>query len=91
MNMIIDEHNLLKNNLNQQITKPDSHPLIKQIDQWGKESIVKIQKRAKELRQELLQSTTNYTNDLSEKFHKLSEKLKESRENDHFIDTDLQD
>ena len=42
MNIIIDEHYLLKNNLNQQIAKCDSHPLIKQIG--------KIKKRAKELR-----------------------------------------
>jgi hypothetical protein len=90
MNVIIDEHDLLKNSINQQITKPDSHSLIKEIDQWETESIVKIQQRAKELRQELLQSTTIYTNDLSKKLQQLSEKLKESRENDNFIETDLQ-
>jgi hypothetical protein len=91
MNVIIEEHDLLQNSLNQQITKPDSHSLIKQIDQWEKESIEKVQQRAKELRQELLQSTNTYTNDLSKKFQQLSEKLKESRENDNFIETDLQD
>jgi hypothetical protein len=91
MNMIIDEHDLLKNSLNQQITKPDSHSLIKQIDQWEKDSIGKIQQRANELRQELFQSTNTYTNDLSKKFQQLSEKLKESRENDNFIETDLHD
>ena len=90
MNTIIDEHDLLKNSLDEQITKPESHSLIKQIDQWEKESIRIIQQRANELRQELLQSTVNYTSDLSEKLQQLSEKLKESRENDSFIETDLQ-
>ena len=90
MNMIIDEHDLLKNSLNQQIIKHDSHPLIKQIDQWEKESIRIIQQRANELRQELLQSTNNYTDDLSKKLQRLSEKLREGRENNNFIETDLQ-
>jgi hypothetical protein len=64
---------------------------MKEIVQWEKESIVKIQQRAKELRQELLQSVTIHESELSRKLHHLSEKLKESRENDSFIETDLQD
>jgi len=91
MNVIIDEHDYLKNMLNQQTTKPNSHPLIKEIDQWEKESIAKIQKRAQELRQELLRSITVHEGQLSKRLQQLSEKLKESRENDNFIETDLQD
>jgi hypothetical protein len=91
MNVIIDEHDYLKNMLNQQTTKPDSHPLIKEIDQWEKESIAKIQKRAHKLRQELFQSTAAYTSDLSKKLQQLSEQLKRGREHDDFIETDLQD
>jgi len=90
MNVIIDEHDYLKNILNQQTTKPDSHSLIKEIDQWEKESITKIQKRAQELRQELFQSTSAYTSDLSKKLQQLSEQLKRGREHDDFIETDLQ-
>jgi hypothetical protein len=44
MNVIIDEHDHLKNILNQHMTKPDSHPFIDDINNWGKESIEKIQK-----------------------------------------------
>jgi hypothetical protein len=90
MNVIIDEHDVLKNSLNQQTTKTDSHPLIKKIDNWEKESIVKVQKRAKDLRQELLQSTTAQTDDLSKKLQQLAEQLKQGRENNDFIEADLQ-
>ena len=86
MKMIIDEHDLLKNSLDQQINKP----LIKEVDQWEKESMEKVQQRANELRQELLQSTVNSANDLSKNLQQLSDKLAESRENDSFIETDLQ-
>ena len=58
MNIIIDEHDQFQHALNQQTANSDSHPLIKQIDEWEKESIVKIQQKATELRQELLQLTT---------------------------------
>jgi hypothetical protein len=90
MNIIITEHDHLKNTLNQHMVKPAIHPLIDDIDNWGKESIVKIQQRTKELRQELFQSITVHQDDLSKKLQQLSEKLKESRENDDFIETELQ-
>jgi chaperonin cofactor prefoldin len=90
MNVIIDEHDHLKNTLNQQTTKPDSHPLIKEIDHWEKESITQIQKRANELRQELLRSTTTHTDDVAKKLQQLSEQLKRGREQDDYIETDLQ-
>ena len=89
MNIIITEHDHLKNTLNQHITKSDSHPLIEEINKWEKESIAKIQTRAKELRQELLQSTGVHIDDLSKKLRQLSEHLKNGREHDDFIETDL--
>src|SRR5271154_2230924 len=91
MNVIISEHDQLKHTLNQQTTNIDSHPLIKEINEWEKESITKIQLKAKELRQELLQLTTVHLDELSKKLQYLSEKLKEGWEDDSFVETDLQD
>jgi hypothetical protein len=65
MNVIINEHDHLKNTLNQQTIKLDPNTFIKAIDQWEKESIEKIQKRANELREELLQVVTNHEDELS--------------------------
>jgi hypothetical protein len=90
MNIIIDEHDQLKSTLTQHMTKPATHPLINDINDWEKESIAKIQQRANKLREALLQSITVHESELSKKLQQLSEKLKESRENDDFIETDLQ-
>jgi chromosome segregation ATPase len=79
------------NTLNQRTTDPNSHPLIKQINEWEQESIAKIQQKAKELRQEIFQLATVHLNELSKKLQYLSEKLKEGREYDSFVETDLQD
>jgi hypothetical protein len=90
MNMIIDEHDHLKHTLNQRTTKLDTHPLIKELENWEKESIAKIQQRAQELRQELLESTAAHTGDLLKTLQQLSEQLKQCREQDDFIEIDLQ-
>jgi hypothetical protein len=89
MNVIISEHDQFQHTLNQKTTNLESHPLITQIDEWEKESIVKIRRKAKELRQELLQLATVHLDELSKKLRHLSGKLKEGREEDSFVETDL--
>ena len=90
MDAIIYQHDQFQNTLNQQTTNSDSCPLIKQIDDWEKESIIKIQQKAKEIREQLLNLTTAHMVDLSKKLRNVSEKLKEGREHDSFVETDLQ-
>jgi hypothetical protein len=91
MNVIITEHDQFQQSLNQQTSQPESHPLIKQIDEWEKASIVKIQQKAEELRLELLLFTTSHLDELSKNIRQLSEKLREAREHDSFVETDLRD
>ena len=90
MNIIIDEHDHLKNTLNQQTSNYDCHPLIKEIDKWENESIAKIRQRAEELRKELFPLITVHKDELLKRLQQLSEQLKKSREQDDFIETDLQ-
>jgi hypothetical protein len=90
MNVLISEHNHLQHAFNEQPTEIDSHPFVKKIDEWEKESIAKIQQKSKELRHDLLQLTTMHREELSKKLRGLSEQLNESRENDNFIETDIQ-
>ena len=89
MNVIISEYDELQHTLNQQTANADSHPLLEQINEWEQESIAGIQQKAKELRQELLELTTVHLDGLSKKLRHLSEKLKEGREHDSFVETDL--
>ena len=89
MNVLISEHNLLQYTLNEQSTQIDSHPFVKNIDEWEKESIAKIQQKAEELRLDLFQLMAMHRDELSKKLRRLSEQLNECRENDNFIETDL--
>ncbi|CAF3533921.1 unnamed protein product [Rotaria sordida] len=91
MDVIISEYNQFQNTFNKETTNFDSHPLIQQINEWEKESIVKIQQKAQELRQNLLEQTSINLKELSKKLQHLSEQLKEGREHDSFVETDLCD
>ena len=90
MDVIISEHNHFQHILNEQTANRDSHPLFKQINEWENETIIKIQQKAKELREQLLDLTTVHWNELSKRLRNLSEQLKEGREHDSFVETDLQ-
>lgn len=89
MNAIINEHDCLKNRFAQEASNPNLHPIIKKIDNWEKDSIEKIQLKAKELRERLLQATTTQINQLSRRLEPLSEQMNKGRELDDFIETDL--
>ena len=56
---IQDEYNQFRQNIIDLKTSPQKHPLIKQIDQWENNSILKIKQKAKQCRDILM----NYTNE----------------------------
>ncbi len=89
MNAIISEYEHLKNIFTQHKSNQNLHPLIKQIDDWEKESIEKIQLKAKELREQLLQPAAMQINELFKRFEPVLEQLNKGRELDGFIETDL--
>ena len=90
MNEVISEHDQLQYTLNLQAEQPNSHPLMKEINEWEKLSIVKIQQKANELRQELLKHATGHIMEMSKNLRSLSENLKKGQEEDSFVETDLQ-
>jgi uncharacterized protein YukE len=90
MNVLVGEYDQLQHTINQQTDNLDSHALIIQIDEWERESIRKVQEKAKRLRRQLLPFTAVHTDELSKKLRQLSEKLNEGREHDSFLETDLQ-
>ncbi|CAF0748681.1 unnamed protein product [Rotaria sordida] len=89
MNVIISEHSHLQHTFKQSI-ECDLHPFVKQIDEWEKESIVKIQQKAEKLRQELFQLISIRNNEILSILQQLSEDLNENRKNENFIEMDLQ-
>ena len=89
MNNIVVEHDQLHHILDQQRINSQLHPLIKRINQWEEESIEKIQHKAKQLREELLQHTVIHTNELLRKLRQISEKILQTQTNQEFIESDL--
>ena len=86
---IVTEHDQLKATFSQHTSNPNLHPLMKQIDEWEKKSIEKIQLKAKEAREQLLEPTTIQINQLSKRIASTTDQIIKARELDDFVETDL--
>jgi len=80
---------LFRQTLTEQTSKPQKHALMQQIDQWERDSINKIRQTAEEARKLLLKHTAEQFNEMEVKLNKLTHQLRESRQENDFIETDL--
>jgi hypothetical protein len=80
---------LFRQSLTEQTAAPQTHPLIQQIDQWERDSINKIRQTAQEARQLLLQHTNRHVKQVEVKLNKLTDQLRQGREENDFVETDL--
>jgi len=80
---------LFRQTLTEQISKPQKYPMMQQIDQWERDSINKIRQTAEEARQMLLQHTTGHIKQVEVKLNKLTDQLRQGREENDFVETDL--
>jgi hypothetical protein len=80
---------LFRQSLTEQIEKPSNHTLIQQIDQWEHDSIKKIQQTADEARQILLRNTREYIHPVEIKLNKLTNELRQCREENDFNEINL--
>ena len=71
-------------------TEPRTYPLMTKIDQWEKESIATIRHSAEGMRLSLITHVNGHAARLEEKLNKLTEELRQSRQGDDIIETDLQ-
>src|SRR5690348_3051897 len=62
---------LFRQVLTEQMAEPQKHPLIKQIDEWERDSINKIRQTAQEARQILLQHTPGHIKQVEIKLNTL--------------------
>ncbi|CAF1423871.1 unnamed protein product [Adineta steineri] len=81
---------LFRQTLTEQSAKPENQTLIIQINQWEQDSIAKVRQTANEARQTILQHTTKYLTEIEIKLNTLTKELRESREENDFIEADLQ-
>jgi len=75
--------------LTEQTTKPQKHALMQQIDKWECDSIMKIRQTADEAREMLLKHTTGHIAQIETKLNRLTDQLRQSREENDFFETDL--
>ena len=78
----------LRQILTQQTAEPNKHVLIQQIDEWERESIGKIRQTAEEARELLLKYTAGHVT-MEVKLNKLTNQLRESRQENDFFETDI--
>jgi chromosome segregation ATPase len=80
---------LLRQTLNEQTNNPEQHLLIKQIDQWEKDSIKIIEETAQECRQFLFEHTTKSINQTETNLANLTDEMRKIRKENDFNEIDL--
>ncbi|CAF1688997.1 unnamed protein product, partial [Adineta ricciae] len=83
------QRDLFRQTLTEQATDPQTHPLVKEIEQWKNDSIDKIHKTAEELKQILFEHTSRHTHQLEGKLNTLTNHIRECREENDIMETDL--
>jgi hypothetical protein len=84
-------HDLAYKTLIQQTQNLRQHSLIQKIDQWEFQSIDKIRQMADEARNQLLKGITEHTSNIKKKLQDLSDELRQGREDNDFLENDLQE
>jgi chromosome segregation ATPase len=84
-----NKRNLFRQTLTEQTNQPEKYSLIQQINQWEKDSIKQIQQTADQARDLLLKHTTEHLGKIEVKLTKLTEELKEIREENDFNEIDV--
>jgi phage regulator Rha-like protein len=82
---------LLRQTITEQTTNPKKHSLIKQIDQWEEDSIKIIQQTAKGCRQLVLQHTAKHIDQIEVNLVKLTDGLRQTRQENDFNEIDLRE
>ncbi|UJR13277.1 hypothetical protein I4U23_000297 [Adineta vaga] len=80
---------LFRQSLNEQTNHPQIHLLVKQIDQWEKDSIKKIQQTASDCRQLIIQHTTKHVHEIENNLTKMTHQLRDLRQENDFNEYDL--
>ncbi|CAF0788396.1 unnamed protein product [Didymodactylos carnosus] len=88
---VIYKHDSLKQQLTMETsaTPAGGHPLLRQIQQWEQESIEKIRMIAQKARDEVDRLVNKNKEDILKQFHLITTQLQHARQEDDFVETDL--
>ena len=80
---------LFRQTLTQQTSEPQRHVFIQTINQWENSSIDKIKQTAEDARQLVFKHTEKHFVNIEEQLSQLTNQLRENREENDFVETDL--
>jgi hypothetical protein len=86
---VVVTRDLFRQSLAEKTADSQKNPLIQHIDEWEYESMNKIRQAASEARHILLKHNTETFTKMEEKLNKLTNQLRQSREENDFFETDL--
>ncbi|CAF3243149.1 unnamed protein product [Rotaria sp. Silwood2] len=87
---IIFEHDTLQQTIIELKDKRNDHyRLIEQVNEWERDSIMKIQRTATDIREDIEKLIALQNGKISSKLRNLAEQLRKAREDDDFVETDL--
>ncbi|CAF3755669.1 unnamed protein product [Adineta steineri] len=89
LNHIINDYDQFKQRINEQKQNPQNHPLLKQINQWERNSIEIIQQKAQDCRNIISRYSQKFINDVEMKFNDLSEQIKQFHSENEFNEINL--
>ncbi|CAF0719615.1 unnamed protein product [Adineta steineri] len=89
LNHIINDYDQFKQRINEQKQNPQNHSLIKQINQWERNSIEIIQQKAEDYREVLIKFVETFIYDIEIKFNDLSKQMKQIHEENEFNEINL--
>ncbi|CAF1544474.1 unnamed protein product [Didymodactylos carnosus] len=85
---VVYEHDILKQEL-EIPNKSNSHHLLKQIDEWKKDSIDKINQLADECRTDVVKLLDKNKDQLIDSFRKISNRVRKGRDDEDYDERDL--
>ena len=88
---IQNDHDQLRQDINEQKFNPTQHSSIKQIDQWGKDSIDQIKQTAQQCREKWIDYSNAYLLRIEKKLKDLAEHIKEMQREKEVNEIDLND
>ena len=86
---IENDRDQFQQTLNERKENPNKHVLLQEISKWEEYSIHKIKETAKKCKEMLIEHTNNCTTDLENKLTKLTEQMRQTRQEDEFNEIDL--
>ena len=86
---IEDQRNVFRQTLSEQTINSEKHILFEEINQWEEKSILKIKQTANNARESFLKHTNGHIQKIQIEFKKLTEQMKEIRDENDFNEINL--